>query len=57
MPIFSDADNLAYMRSQAAIINREAVELDYNTLYQALIPVSTEGHLRASRGIWQRNQV
>lgn len=44
MPHFSDADNLAYMRSQAAIINREAVELDYNPLYQALIPVSTEGH-------------
>ena len=41
---FSDADNLAYLRAQSLIIEKEAVELDYNSQYSELIPVSTQGN-------------
>jgi len=41
---FSDADNLAYLRAQSSIIEKEAVELDYNSQYSELIPVSTQGN-------------
>lgn len=44
MKQFSDADNIAYLRQQAAIINRQAVELDYQSQYADLLPVTTSGN-------------
>ena len=44
MKKFTDADNLAFLQQQAAIVNKEAVELDYQSQYSQLIPVSTAGN-------------
>lgn len=49
---FSDADNIAYLRAQSAIIEKEAVELDYNSQYSELIPVSTQGNPFAAAAVF-----
>lgn len=48
MKNFTDADSLQYLRAQTVIINKQAVELDYQSVYQQLIPVATSGNPFAS---------
>ena len=52
---FSDADNLAYLRAQSSIIEKEAVELDYDSQYSELIPVSTQGNPFAAAVVFASN--